>query len=196
MRAWLVGAALVLALGGCTAVVPGTGTLAGSVPSTVAASPTVRTPSGSGSGRAGLVRFRGNGFSILLPGAPARDEVPVTAAGGKITVTAHLLTVEIDRSHGYAFAYADYPQHAALTLEGAVRGAAAKVGGTAVDIKAVTYRGAPGRDFRVESANGFTLFSRILVVDRRMYQLEFVEQGFAGTVPPAQFITIERSLRF
>ena len=76
-----------------------------------------------------------------------------------------------------------------------MRGAAAKVGGVARGTKAITYRGAPGRDFRVGTPNGLTAFNRFLIVNRRLYEIEFV-QRHAGTVPPAQFITIERSLRF
>jgi hypothetical protein len=213
----LIAGALLVALAGCSSVVAGAGTVqpgggassgrvgastsASSVPpssptsigTSISTSSEPAAPSGS-SGGAPLRRYQGERFSVLLPGAPLTDVLPVRTSHG--TVTAHLLTVEESPDEAYIVAYTDYPPTLLLSLEGAVRGAASKVGGQVLGLRRIVYRNEPGRDFRVvAAARGLTVFIRLVVVDHRMYEMELVQRGTHAT-PPAEFATVLSSLRF
>jgi hypothetical protein len=215
VRAIIFAAALAVGLAGCTSVVSGAGSVpaghsapgasSSGFPSTTPSAPVSTGPSSSApsaptspagpapSGSSPLRRYRGDRFSILLPGVPITGELPLHTKQG--TITAHVLSVETGPSEAYLVAYSDYPPTILLSLEGAVRGAAAKTGGQALAVRRIVYRNHPGRDFRVETATGITAFIRIVVVGHRLYQVQFLERG-VHAAPPAQYLTVRGSLRF
>lgn len=212
MRSLLAALTLAVLVSGCSSVVAGNGTVgaggslagspSGAAPSSAPSTPASSappTPISSGpsapasSAATGLTRYRGDQFSILLPGAPIADDLPIKTRRG--TVTAHVLSVETSPTEAYIVAYTDYPSTSLLSLEGAVQGAAKKVGGPVQGLQRITYHGQPGRDFRVISPRGLTVFIRLVVVGHRLYQVQFLEQGRLSA-PPAEYGTVRDSLRF
>jgi len=201
--------ALVVLVPGCSSVVTGAGTVGAGA--TLTGSPSGRAPSSAASSAAssapstptssapvsssstGLTRYRGDKFSILLPGAPIADDLPIKTKRG--TITAHVLSVETSPTEAYIVAYSDYPSTSLLSLEGAAQGAAKKVGGPVLGLRRIVYHGQPGRDFRVQSPRGVTVFIRLVVVGHRLYQVQFLERGTHSS-PPAQYGTVRDSLRF
>jgi hypothetical protein len=214
VKSLIAGLGLVIGLAGCSSVVGGSGTVGGTVGSSRPSGASPAAPSSSGSSSSGpassgpassptpaspstasgpLIRYRGDRFSILLPGAPIASELPVKTPQG--TMTAHLLSVEESLSEVYIVAYTDYPRTALLSLDGAAQGAAAKADGRVQGLRRIVYRNEPGRDFRVDSSRGLTIFVRLVVVGHRLYQLQFLERG-AHAAPPAEFLAVRASLRF
>jgi hypothetical protein len=128
-----------------------------------------------------LVPYAGDGFSISLPGPAKVDKQTTPSANGPIEVT--IATVE-GKDNAYGVAYNSVPTGKA-DLDAAARGTAEGVKGTLTDVKTVTYKGHPARDFRVAKAqNGLaTVFARVLFVKKRII---IVQAVFGGdlTAPP------------
>ena len=199
-------AAAALLLAGCGSVVTGAGSVgpnqsaSSSAPPGPSNGPSNGPPVGTsapstpaGSAASSLIRYHGDRFSILLPGAPVKTNVPVKTRVG--TITAHVLSVELSLSEAYVITYADYPASVLFSLEGAVRGEAIKTGGQVLGLRRIVYAGQPGRDFRIRIPGGVTAFVRMVVTGHRLYQVQLAERT-AATTPPAQYFTVRDSLRF
>ncbi len=177
---------------GCAQTISGSGTSA-TTPVSGQLSPapsTARATAGSG-----LIPYKGDRFTVSMPGRPVKSSQRVSSAAGPVKLTQ--LLVEKD---GTAFnvAYGDYPAGAQLDLKGAARGSANGMKGQLADAKQVTYRGAPALDFRIVNALGGTVtgFGRDLVVIDRVYQLFVIIFGANVKTPPAEYLLMRDSLTF
>jgi hypothetical protein len=138
--------------------------------------------------------FRGDRFSLTIPGTPELSTKTIKTAVGKVTL--HNAYVSVSPTTGFGIGYGDYPRGSGFDLEFAVAGAAQQAGGRATDIKHIRYRGVAGRDFRiVGKLNGFALFERILFVGRRIYTFSAAVKN-GGRTPPAAFSSMLESFRF
>ncbi len=211
---WLVGwrdvtakrAAVVLTAGlallvpsACTTTITGSGTGATSTasgrPSSTAGGQPSSTPSTAATTGTGLVPYKGDRFTVSMPGRPVKSSQQVPSAAGPVTLTQ--LIVEKD---GTAFnvAYGDYPAGIQIDLPGAARGSASGMKGKLADLKQTSYRGRPAVDFRIDNALGGTVtgFARDLAVDNRVYQLFVVVFGTDVTTPPPEYLMMRDSLTF
>jgi hypothetical protein len=141
-----------------------------------------------------LVPYRGDRFAVSLPGRPTAITRRVPTAVGKVVV--HLLVVNVGLDQAYTFVYGDYPRGVPVDLDGSVRGAAANIGGRAVDVRRITYHGAPGRDFRIVGIATGTGFQRVLLVGTRLYEIVGVVGAKHAKTPPVLFARMVKSLRF
>lgn len=172
---------------------PATPTSSSSFPSPTTSSAAAPSVSDAPNPRRSLVPYRGARFSVSLPGKPTASSRQVPTAAG--TVVLHFLEVDQGTARAYIVAYATYPRDASLNLDGAVRGAAASAGGRAADVEKIRYRGVAGRDFRVAGVPDRTVFQRILISDRRLYELAIAVSGKRRS-PPAEYRRMVNSLRF
>src|SRR6266536_3435805 len=176
----------------CAQTISGSGTSA-TTPVSGQLSPapsTARATAGSG-----LVPYKGDRFTVSMPGRPVKSSQQVPSAAGPVTLTQ--LIVEKD---GTAFnvAYGDYPAGIQIDLPGAARGSASGMKGKLADLKQTSYRGRPAVDFRIDNALGGTVtgFARDLAVDNRVYQLFMVVFGTDVTTPPPEYLMMRDSLTF
>jgi hypothetical protein len=160
------------------------------------ASPTEATTSPSPEEQA-LAPFKGDGFTVLMPGKPRRTRQAVDTPAGKATVVAYL-SETVDQA--YLVGYTDMPKGAQINLSGAVQGAANAVGGTVTDEASARHRGFPARDARITNARGGngqegTIFIRVIEADHRLYQLQYIQAGPDVESPPANYPTFRGSLK-
>ncbi len=175
----------------CAQTISGSGTSA-TTPASGQLSP---APSTAATTASGLIPYKGDRFTVSMPGRPVKSSQRVSSAAGPVKLTQ--LLVEKD---GTAFnvAYGDYPAGAQLDLKGAARGSADGMKGQLADAKRVTYRGTPALDFRIVNALGgsVTGFGRDLVVIDRVYQLFVIIFGANVKTPPAEYLLMRDSLTF
>jgi hypothetical protein len=171
---------------GCATTVKGTGTSA----TPLAGQPSSTAPTGGG----GMESYQGDHFTVSMPDTPTKSNEQISTASGPSDLT--LLTVEKD-GNTYFVAYADLPGGTQFDLNGAASGAAKNANGHLADVEHVTYRGAPGIDFRIVDAGGRgTGFARILNVDDRLYELLAVVPGKNVKSPPIEYPLMRNSLMF
>ncbi len=138
--------------------------------------------------------FRGDRFSLSVPGKPELSTKTIDTAVGKVKL--HNAYVNVSSTVGLGVGYADYPRGSGFDFDFAVAAAAQQAGGRAADIKHITYRGVAGRDFRiVGKLNGFALFERIMFVGRRIYTFSAAIKN-GGRTPPAIYTSMLNSFRF
>jgi hypothetical protein len=140
-----------------------------------------------------LVAYRGDKFTVSMPGKPRTSTQRQSTAVGKLTL--HLLVVD-GSSASYLVGYVDYPRGTQTSIEGAVQGAANNIGGRAVDVKRITYRHAEARDFRIIGNPQGTVFMRVVIVGLRLYELAVTVPETDAKSPPAEFALMLESLRF
>jgi hypothetical protein len=140
-----------------------------------------------------LVAYRGDKFTVSMPGKPRTSTQRQSTAVGKLTL--HLLVVD-GSSASYLLGYVDYPRGTQVSIEGGVQGAANGIGGRAVDVKRITYRHAEARDFRIIGNPQGTVFMRVVVVGLRFYELAVTVPETDAKSPPAEFALMLESLRF
>jgi hypothetical protein len=187
----LTAGVMLLLTAGCAQTISGSGTSA----TTPVSGRLSSTPSTAATTASGLVPYKGDRFTVSMPGRPVKSSQRVSSAAGPVTLTQ--LLVEKD---GKAFnvSYGDYPAGAQVDLNGAARGSAHGVKGHLADVKRVTYRGRPALDFRIVNALGGTVtgFARDLVVVDRVYQLFVIVFGNDVKTPPPEYLLMRDSLTF
>ena len=155
------------------------------------AAPTAPPPAA----RPGLVPYSAGWFTISLPGPGEVDRQTVPSAVGPIELT---IVSVITSTSGYGVAYNVAPL-SSIDLDGAARGAAAGVRGKLTEVKPITYKGRPARDFRVVGAQGgvATVFGRVIDVNQRALQIQAVFKGGNLNAPPdGVYSQVLASLRF
>jgi hypothetical protein len=197
---------------GCTTTTGGSGTRAtatvsgslGSTSSTATVVPTTMTTSEPLSstpstarttiGR-GMIPYKGDRFTVLLPGKPVKSSQRAASAAGPVKIT--ILLVQKDGS-AFNVAYSDFPAGAQIDVTDAARGSAGGIKGQLTDVKHVTYRGMPAVDFRIINGLGGTVtgFARDVVVVKRVYQLFVIVFGADVKTPPVEYPLMRDSLKF
>lgn len=153
------------------------------------------TISGSGTRATAFVPYRGDRFTVSMPGTPVEARQRVPSPVGLVTAT--VLTVEQD-DRSFVVAYIDYPAGSRYDLRSGARGAAAFMHGQEVDLHRVTYRGRPALDVRIVDAVGGqgTGFLRLVVVDNRVYELLAAVNGRNVKTAPDEYPVMRDSLMF
>jgi hypothetical protein len=141
--------------------------------------------------------LKGEGFTVNMPGKPKRSTQTVPTAAGPVLLTAY---VTEGGEEGFSMSVAKIPSTVEGDLDGAVRGAAANVKGTAKDTRTTTYQGFPARDTRITNAqdkNGKkgTVFARVILAKGRLFQLQFVQEGADVKSPPDAYTAFLASLK-
>lgn len=144
-----------------------------------------------------VTELDGEGFTVRMPGKPTRTAQTVATAAGPVIVTAYI--AESSRE-GFSMSVAKLPDAAEGNLDGAIRGAADNVKGTARDTRKTTYQGFPARDTRIVDAedargNKGTVFARVILAEGTLFQLQFVQQGADVKTPPPSYTAFLRSLK-
>lgn len=152
---------------------------------------------GEEAGDAPAATLEGAGFTVRMPGKPTRTTDTVRTAAGPVTVTAYIAETE---QEGYSMSVAKLPSTAQGDLDGAIRGAASNVKGTARDTRTTTYQGFPARDTRIVDAQDQdgrrgTVFARVILAKGTLFQLQFVQEGADVKTPPAAYPAFLASLR-
>ena len=91
--------------------------------STPTSSPSSSKPRSSPTSK--LVAYRGDEFTVSMPGKPRTSMQRLSTAVGKLTL--HLLVVD-GSSGSYLVGYSDYPRGTQPSIEGGVQGAATNIG--------------------------------------------------------------------
>ena len=114
-------------------------------------------------------------FKVDFPGNPSLKTQKVNTAVGEIQVNMVLLEV---RGVAYMASFNDYPSEFIKNsnekdlLDGARDGAVANVQGKLLSEQIIELNNAPGREIRVESADGKnTIVARIYLAGSRLYQV-------------------------
>ena len=141
--------------------------------------------------------LKGEGFTVSMPGTPKRSTQTVPTAAGPVLLTAY---VTEGGDEGFSMSVARLPSTVKGDLDGAVRGAASNVKGTAKGTKETTYQGFPARDTRITNAqdqNGKkgTVFVRVILAKGKLFQLQFVQEGADVKSPPASYEAFVASLK-
>ena len=144
-----------------------------------------------------LAPFKGDGFTVLMPGKPTREQQSVDSSAGKLTIVVYGSDTE---DQAYLVSYFEKPKGTQTSLSGAVQGAANAVGGTVTDEASARHRGFRARDARITSGRGadglvVTVFTRVIDADNRVYQLQYIQAGSDVKSPPANYATFLNSLR-
>jgi hypothetical protein len=152
------------------------------------------TPSTAATTQSGLVPYKGDRFSVSMPGTPVKSSQRVSTPAGPVK----LISLTVEKSDkAFIVGYTDYPTGTSIDLNGAAQGAAKNVNGRLADLQQVTYRGMPALDFRVVKAQGrATLFQRVLAVNNRLYQLLVAVPGPDVKTPPPVYPLMRDSLTF
>ncbi|MDX6691430.1 MAG: hypothetical protein QOG15_2887, partial [Solirubrobacteraceae bacterium] len=130
----------------------------------------------------------GDGFTVQMPGKPARETVPIPTGAG--TVQASVYTVKNDHE-AFLVSASPLPAGARADLKAVLSGGASAVSGNVRDDAATTYQGYPAREGRVPDAqnNGGkgTVFVRVILVAKGgkqvLYHLQYVRKGADATAP-------------
>lgn len=121
-----------------------------------------------------LNSFEG-GFSILMPGKPSKQTLKMNSAIGLIDF--HLLTLE-QEDVVYMVGYSDYPDTLVQRstqdslLDIACYGAIVNLKGNLVSRRVISIEEYPGREMKIEQADGETVYlTRLFLVRKRLYQI-------------------------
>jgi len=141
--------------------------------------------------------LNGEGFTVNMPGDPKRSTQTVQTGAGPVLLTAY---VTEGGSEGFSMSVAKLPPTVKGDLDGAVRGGAAKVKGTATDTVETTYQGFPARDTRITNAQDKdgdkgTVFARVILAKGKLFQLQFIQEGGDVKTPPAAYAAFLASLK-
>lgn len=141
-----------------------------------------------------LATLNGEGFSVSMPGKPIRHVQSVPTVNGTFKAISY---TSDSRDRAFSIGYTELPKGVRGDLRGAIKGGAAKVGGTVRDEKPTTYQGLEARDARITGAadNKGTLFVRAILAKNRLYLLQFIGDGPNLTKAPAAYAEIIGSLK-
>ncbi len=146
-----------------------------------------------------LQTLKGKGFRVDLPCTPVKSTQDAPIKGLIKPAPMTLWTCE-GPEVGYAVATVRLPRAVQGNLEGAAQGAAdALENGKVMKNKKTSYAGLPARDVRIESTwkgKPGTMFGRVLVHDRVLYQVQGVVIGQHTTKPPELYREVLASLSF
>jgi hypothetical protein len=139
----------------------------------------------------------GDGFSVEMPGSPKRQVITARTAAGPVPITAY---ISEGGEEGFSMSVLTLPKGVAGDLDGAVKGAATSVEGRLRDSTQTRYQGFPARDARIgdaadENGNKGTVFARVILAKRRLFQLQFVTGGADVKSPPAAYRSFVSSLK-
>jgi hypothetical protein len=153
------------------------------------------TVGGSASRATVLVPYKGDRFTVSMPGTPVKTTQQTASPTGPVTVT--MLTVE-QGGRAFAVGYTDYSAGSQYDLNNAARGAAVFAHGRETDLHRVTYHGRPALDARIVNAAGGrgTGFLRLVVVDNRLYELFAAVDGANVKAAPVEYPLMRDSLMF
>ena len=165
---WIIGGVLILAIGIGLAV------FLSSRNSGTSTSGTTSTSSSSS-----WETISGDGFSISMPGTPAKNDDTIPSAAGPLPLRMYTLSKGFE---GFISGYTEYPdivftsaQPEAL-LDGAQQGAISNVKGEVTSQRSITLNGNPGREIvgtSPEQNVGFT--ARVYLAKPRMYMLVYTQ---------------------
>lgn len=130
-----------------------------------------------------LVPFQGaNGFTVLMPPNPEKNERTQETPGGPVQV--HIASAQ-DPSGKYMSSLSEFPK-GSLTkvkskdlLDSLQKATVQSMGGTLVNSRDVQAGGLPGREFTATDPQGSEVTARVFVGDSRVYSL-------AGTYPKGE----------
>ena len=152
------------------------------------------SPATTATTAATLVPYVGDGFTILLPAPVELEKETVQTAAGPIE--ANIVTApQGDNLYGVTSADTGVRP---FDLDNAARESASRAGGPLTDLRRITYKGHPGREFRVPVTKGpetATLFARAVLVKKRVYIMNAIYPG-ALTAPPPLYRQMVESLTF
>jgi hypothetical protein len=165
--------------------------------SPAASSPAASSPAASPAADIPLVRFRGNGFSVLMPPEPQRVVQEVPGPDGPLKT---ILWAADGGDQAVIVGYTAGPRGTDVDLSAALEGAANAVGGEIEDEAEATHQGFEARDARITNANNpaggqMTIFLRVIDARNRLYQLQYIQEGADVTAPPANFAEFQDSLK-
>jgi hypothetical protein len=117
-------------------------------------------------------------FSVLMPGIPEMQVNEVQSGLGPLTQTVFM----VDRGpQAYMIGYTEFDaatlaqQSAATLLEDATGRGVAGVGGEVLEFQEIEQDGYPGRELRLEVADGDgQIHARFFLVDDRLYQISAI----------------------
>lgn len=157
------------------------------------------TACGGGSGAAGLTgddlgTLETSTFSMAFP----EDREATDQSAGDLQFTMHL--AELDEDEGFTAAMIELPKSTAISLEGALQGAATNTGGEVEDSRKATVDGMPaliGRSSVTHDGAAGTAWSVVADTDSGLFQFMYIVEGHADdTEPPAVFDEIVESIDF
>jgi hypothetical protein len=139
----------------------------------------------------------GDGFSVKMPGSPKRQVITARTAAGPVPITAF---ISESGEEGFSMSVLTLPKGVEGDLDGAVKGAADSVEGRLKDSTQTRYQGFPARDARIGNAadqngNKGTVFARVILAKRRLFQLQYVTDGADVKSPPAAYRSFVASLK-
>jgi hypothetical protein len=138
-------------------------------------------------------------FRVELPCIPAESTQDTAIQGLVEPVPMKMWTCE-GQDVGYIVATVKLPPGVRGNLAGAAQGAAdALENGKVVKNAKTSYAGLPARDVRIESTwkgTPGTMFGRVLVHDRVLYQVQGIVVGKHTTKPPELYRDVLKSLSF
>jgi len=141
--------------------------------------------------------LKGRGFTVDMPGSPKRQVITAQTAAGPVPITAY---ISESGEEGFSMSVLTVPKGVKGNLDGAVKGAAASVGGTLKNSATTRYQGFPARDARIANAadkdgNKGTVFARVILASGRVFQLQYVTAGADVEAPPAAYRRFVSSLK-
>lgn len=141
--------------------------------------------------------LRGEGFTVRMPGSPARRVITAQTPAGPVPITAYITE---GGEEGFSMSVLTVPDGVRGDLEGAVKGAAASVKGKLRTSTKVRHQGFPARDARIADAadangNKGTVFARVILAKGRVFQLQYVTGGADVTSAPAAYRDFVSSLK-
>lgn len=151
---------------------------------------------GGGEAEKPLTPFKGEGFSVSMPGKPKRTTNSTPTAAGDLKIVQYT-SEGSDRA--YTVGFTDIPGGANAALAEVVQGAAAAVKGTVQDEVDSLFQNYKSRDARITNAkdskgNQVTVFLRALLVGDRLYQLQYLQKGADIKAPPTEYLEFLKSL--
>lgn len=142
-----------------------------------------------------LVTLEGDGFSIGLPTKATEQTQTVQSQAGPIEVTFY--SSEADEG-SFVVALTTLPANVEPNLDGAVDGAVSQVDGTLKESSDTTLLGHPAREARFVTSSGgqdATIFARVVAVEDRLFQVQFVVEGEDVQEAPAVLDDVLASIR-
>jgi hypothetical protein len=132
---------------------------------------------------------KGRGFTVQMPANPQRETDTFKSEEGPVRLTSYLVE-RGDEAYGiHVGVYVGgLPPGREHDVDGAIDESAADVHGTVAEREETEYQGHPAHDVRITDgeADGakLTTFMRVIGVDDRFYQLEYVAKGADVRAPP------------
>lgn len=116
------------------------------------------------------------GFRLLMPGTPTQENKSVNTQVGALTI--HMFIVPRQKEAIYAVAYADLPSNISPTpseinqlLTDVAYGISDGAGGRLLSQQAISLGNFPGKEIRLQLAEGMIARGRIYLVNKRLYQV-------------------------